>query len=84
MYKYSMTQWIVGNEDIEIQFSETEKNGYDGIEFAAEPYTIDQERMVSLLKKYEMECTSFVWYLSRRKRSDIQRSGVCKYSDPIY
>ena len=34
------------------------KNGYDGIEFAAEPYTIDQERMVSLLKKYEMECTS--------------------------
>lgn len=33
-----------------IQFSETEKNGYDGIEFAAEPYTIDQERMVSLLK----------------------------------
>ena len=82
MYKYSMTQWIVGNEDIEYSFQRLKKNGYDGIEFAAEPYTIDQERMVSLLKKYEMECTSL--YLSRRKRSDIQRSGVCKYSDPIY
>lgn len=58
MYKYSMTQWIVGNEDIEYSFQRLKKNGYDGIEFAAEPYTIDQERMVSLLKKYEMECTS--------------------------
>ena len=52
MYKYSMTQWIVGNEDIEYSFQRLKKNGYDGIEFAAEPYTIDQERMVSLLKKY--------------------------------
>lgn len=25
MYKYSMTQWIVGNEDIEYSFSETGK-----------------------------------------------------------
>lgn len=58
MYKYSMTQWIVGNEDIEYSFQRLKKNGYDGIEFAAEPYTLDQERLVSLLKKYEMECTS--------------------------
>ena len=84
MYKYSMTQWIVGNEDIEYSFQRLKKNGYDGIEFAAEPYTIDQERMVSLLKKYEMECTSLCGIFPEVKRSDIQRSGVCKYSDPIY
>ena len=35
MYKYSMTQWIVGNEDIEYSFQRLKKNGYDGIEFAA-------------------------------------------------
>lgn len=58
MYKYSMTQWIVGNEDIEYSFERLKKYGYDGIEFAAEPYTTDQERMIALLKKYDMECTS--------------------------
>lgn len=58
MYKYSMTQWIVGNEDIEYSFQRLKRYGYDGIEFAAEPYTADQERMVSLLKKYNMICTS--------------------------
>ena len=25
MYKYSMTQWIVGNEDIELQFQRLKK-----------------------------------------------------------
>lgn len=53
-----MTQWIVGNEDIEYSFERLKKYGYDGIEFAAEPYTTDQERMIALLKKYDMECTS--------------------------
>lgn len=58
MYRYSMTQWIVGNEDIEYSFQRLKKYGYDGIEFAAEPYTVDQDKLVQLLKKYEMECTS--------------------------
>ena len=58
MYQYSMTQWIVGNEDIEYSFQRLKKYGYDGIEFAAEPYTTDQERMVELLEKYDMICTS--------------------------
>ncbi len=58
MYKYSMTQWIVGNEDIEYSFERLKKYGYDGIEFAAEPYTTDQDRMAELMKKYGMECTS--------------------------
>ena len=58
MYRYSMTQWIVGNEDIEYSFARLQKYGYDGIEFAAEPYTLDQERMLGLMKKYNMACTS--------------------------
>ena len=58
MYKYSMTQWIVGNEEIEYSFQRLKKNGYDGIELAAEPYTLDQNRMVALLDKYGLECTS--------------------------
>ena len=58
MYTYSMTQWIVGNEDLEYSFQRLKKYGYDGIEFAAEPYTADQDRMVELMKKYELCCTS--------------------------
>jgi D-psicose/D-tagatose/L-ribulose 3-epimerase len=58
MYRYSMTQWIVGNEDVEQSFKRLKKYGYDGIEFAAEPYSIDQNRMVALLEKYNMICTS--------------------------
>lgn len=58
MYTYSMTQWIVGNEDIEYSFERLKKYGYDGIEFAAEAQTMDQDRMIKLLEKYELCCTS--------------------------
>lgn len=58
MYQYSMTQWIVGNEEIEYSFQRLKKYGYDGIEFAAEPYSLDQDKMAELLEKYELVCTS--------------------------
>lgn len=58
MYQYSMTQWILGNEEVEDSFRRLKKYGYDGIEFAAEPYTLNAEEMTELLKKYDMRCTS--------------------------
>ena len=58
MYRYSMTQWIVGNEDIEYSFERLKKFGYDGIEFAAEPYTLDTDRCLQLMKKHDLVCTS--------------------------
>jgi len=54
-----MTQWITGNEDIEYSFQRLKKYGYNGIEFAAEPYsTTEQSKMIQLLKQYELTCTS--------------------------
>jgi len=67
MYRYSMTQWIVGNEDIEYSCSRLKKYGYDGIEFAAEPYTLDQDRLVQLLKKYDLICTSLCGIFSEER-----------------
>lgn len=67
MYKYSMTQWIVGNEDIEYSFERLQRFGYDGIEFAAEPYTIDQDHMVELMKKYHLCCTSLCGIFSEER-----------------
>lgn len=58
MYPYSMTQWIVGNEDIEHSCARLKKYGYDGIELAAEPYTLDADQILVLMKKYDLSCTS--------------------------
>lgn len=58
MYRYSMTQWIAGDEEIELSFQRLKRFGYDGIEFAAEPYTADQDKMAELLEKYQLGCTS--------------------------
>ena len=58
MYKYSMTQWIVGNENIEESFQRLQKYGYDGIEFAAEPYSLEGEKMRRLMNDYQLICTS--------------------------
>jgi len=37
MYRYSMTQWIVGSEPVERTLKRLRDCGYDGVEFAAEP-----------------------------------------------
>ncbi|MFZ3151705.1 MAG: sugar phosphate isomerase/epimerase family protein [Anaerolineaceae bacterium] len=58
MYRYSLTQWVLGNEDVEDSFKRLKKFGYDGIEFAGEPNSTDQEKMAGLLKKYGLICTS--------------------------
>ena len=58
MYKYSMTQWIVGNEDMEYSFQRLQKYGYDGIEFAAEPATLDARHLRDPMARYGISCTS--------------------------
>lgn len=58
MYRYSMTQWITGNEEIEQSFIRLKKYGYDGIEFAGEPYTQSTSFLNALMKKYNICCTS--------------------------
>ena len=67
MFQYSMTQWILGNEAVENSFKRLEKYGYDGIEFAAEPYTLDVEEMLCLMKKYGMRCSSLCGIFSEER-----------------
>jgi sugar phosphate isomerase/epimerase len=67
MYRYSMTQWIVGNEDIEYSFERLKRFGYDGIEFAAEPYTLETDRCLQLMKKYDLVCTSLCGIFSNER-----------------
>lgn len=67
MYRYSMTQWIVGNEDIEYSFKRLKNYGYDGIEFAAEPYNLNTKEMLRLMEKYGLVCTSLCGIFSEER-----------------
>lgn len=78
MYRYSMTQWIVGNEDIEISFQRLKKFGYDGIEFAGEPYSLDQEKLVELMKKYNLECTSICGIFSEERDLSSEKKEIAQ------
>lgn len=58
MYKYSMTQWIAGNEPVEDSFRRLADYGYDGIELAADWPPADADETRALMRKYNLECTS--------------------------
>lgn len=73
MYKYAMTQWIVGNEDMEVSFQRLKENGYDAIEFAADPYNLDVDRCLALMDQYGMKCYSLCGMFSEER--DLTASG---------
>lgn len=80
MFTYSMTQWIAGDEDIECSFKRLQKYAYDGIELAAEPYTLHSEKMVALMKKYNLCCTSLCGIFSaNRNLSDAHGERAIQY-----
>lgn len=58
MYHIGMTQWIVGNEPLETSCKRLCDCHYDGIEFAADPYQLDAEKCLELMKKYNLNCHS--------------------------
>ena len=58
MYHIGMTQWIVGDEPLEVSCKRLKECGYDGIEFAAEPYKLDVQECKTLIEKYGLDCHS--------------------------
>lgn len=53
-----MTQWVVGNEPLERSFERLHQNGYDEIEFAAEPYKLNVDECLTLMNQYNLKCHS--------------------------
>ncbi len=80
MYRYSMTQWIVGNEDIEYSFQRLKKYGYDGIEFAAEPYTTNADKMIGLMHKYNISCTSLCGIFPKERDLTSNKPSIVEKS----
>lgn len=58
MYQIGMTQWIVGDEPLEISCARMEKFGYNEIEFAADPYKLNPEKCLELMQKHHLNCHS--------------------------
>lgn len=51
MFHIGMTQWIVGDEPLEVSCARLKNCGYDGIELAAQPYHLDAGACKRLLDK---------------------------------
>ena len=66
MYRYSLTQWIVGNEPIENTLDRLKACGYDGVEFTADPYQ-DIDVLKRLLAESGLCCTSLCGMFSRER-----------------
>jgi sugar phosphate isomerase/epimerase len=76
MYHIAMTQWIVGNEDLETSCRRLQKYGYDGIEFAAEPSGLNADECLVLMKKYRLDCRSLCGiYNESRDLTDSDKVG---------
>ncbi len=66
MYRYSMTQWIAGNQPIQKTLQQLKACGYDGVEFGAEPYQ-DLHALKATMEEHGLMCTSLCgMYTSQR------------------
>ncbi len=73
MYHIAMTQWIVGDEPLELSCRRLESCGYDGIEFAAEPYTLDADECLRLMDRHHLNCRSLCGIFGEDR--DLTASG---------
>lgn len=73
MYHIAMTQWIVGNEDLETSCKRLNRYHYDGIEFASEPKTADSKMYQEMMSKYKLNCHSLCGIFSEDR--DLSASG---------
>lgn len=74
MFQYGMTQWIVGNEPLETSLNRLKACGYDSVEFAGEPDTLDAQECAGLLRQYGLRADSMCGiYTSQR---DLTAEGA--------
>jgi D-psicose/D-tagatose/L-ribulose 3-epimerase len=80
MFKYSVTQWIYGNEKMEISLERLKKFGYDGVELAGEPKKIDLALVQQLLKRYDLECTSICGIYTKERDLSTSNTDIRKHA----
>lgn len=73
MFRYGMTQWIVGEEPLENSFIRLRDCGYDSIEFAGEPDTLNADECRRLMEKYGLLSSSMCGIFSEER--DLSADG---------
>ncbi|MGA9347484.1 MAG: sugar phosphate isomerase/epimerase family protein [Anaerolineae bacterium] len=67
--KYSISNWIYGNEPLPITFQRLQKYGYDGVELVGEPQRYDIQEVKGLCQKFGLSILSVlgwsIWPLER-------------------
>ena len=76
MFHIGMTQWIVGDEPLEVSCARLKNCGYDGIELAAQPYHLDAGACKRLLDKYGLDCRSLCGIFERQENGRFSISGT--------
>lgn len=56
--KYSISNWIYGDEPLETTFERLQRYGYDGVELKGEPKLYQAEEVKELCKKYNLSVLS--------------------------
>jgi len=88
MFRYSVTQWIFGNEEIEKSLTRLKKFNYDGVELAGEPYKLDTKIIKKLLSEYQLVCTSICGIFTPERdlsssKSEIRTNAVKYLKDCV-
>jgi len=83
MYRYSVTQWIFGDEPLRQSLNRLKKYGYNGVELAGESKKIDTKLTKDLLNEYEMACSSICGIYTEKRNlssdSNITRQNAIDY-----
>lgn len=63
-FKYAVSNWIYGGEDLELTYRRLHRAGFDGVELVGEPDRHDPERVLALNRQYGLKVTSVLsWCL---------------------
>jgi sugar phosphate isomerase/epimerase len=63
-FKYAVSNWIYGDEDLELTYRRLQRAGFDGIELVGEPDRDDPERVLALNRQYGLKVSSVLsWCL---------------------
>lgn len=83
MFKYSLSNWIYGDEDLEQTLARLSRYGYDGIELKGEPSQYHVEEVLELCEKYGLRVFSIAGiYTSDRDishQNDTIRRNALEY-----
>ncbi|GFN22582.1 sugar phosphate isomerase/epimerase family protein [Thermanaeromonas sp. C210] len=83
-FKYSISNWIYGDEALETTFQRLKRYGYDGVELMGEPARYDTDEVEALCKQYGLKVLSiagmYPWPTEERDlsnpREEVRRRAV--------